>query len=76
MGSQTDTKTFKVRGITCVDCVTHIAESVRRLPGTQKVGGNLTQGTIKVTFEPDRVQPADIVKAIEGAGYSVEAAEA
>ncbi|MGQ0550346.1 MAG: heavy-metal-associated domain-containing protein [Armatimonadota bacterium] len=75
MASELQTKTIKVRGITCADCVTTIAGGVKRLPGTQKVSGNLTQSTVKVAFEPDKVSLEEIVKAIEGVGYPVERVE-
>ncbi len=64
-------RTFKVRGITCMDCVVHIAENVRRLPGTRKVSGNLTQGTVKVAYDPGAVSEVEIARAIEEAGYQV-----
>jgi len=75
MPSELQTRTIKVRGITCADCITHIAEGVRRLPGTRRISGNLTQGTVKVAFEPEQVSVEEIVRAIEGVGYPVERVE-
>jgi len=66
-----ETVTVRVGNITCMDCVTHIAEAVTRV-GAQKVSGNVTQRTVKVVYEPDRVDLAAIVRAIEAAGYRVE----
>ena len=65
------TKTFKVRGITCMDCVTHIAQNVRRLPGARKVSGNLTQSTVKVAYDPREASEEAVIRAIEEAGYQV-----
>ncbi len=76
MSTQLETKTFKVSGITCMDCVTHIADSVRQLAGARKISGNLTQNTVKVGFEPDKVSVEQIIQAIETAGYEVEGVEA
>lgn len=76
MGTPLETKIFKVGGITCQDCVTHIADNVLQLPGARKVSGNLTQRTVKVGFEADRLSIEQIVQAIEEAGYAVEAVEA
>ena len=73
--TELETRTFKVSGITCADCVLHIADSVRRLPGAHKVSGNLTQNTVKVRFEPDKVSVDTIIQAIERAGYKVDAVE-
>lgn len=75
VSSQLETKTFKVSGITCMDCVTHIANSVKRLPGARKISGNLTQNTVKVGFDPDKVSVEQIIQAIETAGYKVERIE-
>lgn len=70
-----ETKTFKVGGITCADCVTHIADRVRRLPGARRISGNLTQRTVRVGFDPSQVSVEQIVEAIEAAGYAVDAVE-
>jgi len=59
-----------------MDCVTHIANSVKRLPGARKISGNLTQNTVKVNFEPDKVSVEQIIQAIETAGYKVEGVKA
>ncbi len=75
MSTQLETKTFKVSGITCLDCVTHIANSVKQLPGARKISGNLTQNTVKVGFDPDVVSVEQIIQAIETAGYKVASIE-
>lgn len=75
MSPELETKIFRVGGITCADCVVHIAKSVKRLPGAQKISGNLTEDTVKVQFEPDKVSVEQIVQAIERAGYTVDAIE-
>lgn len=64
--------TFKVTDITCMDCVTHIARSIKQLPGAQKVSGNLSNKTVRVIYDPAQVQPSDIAEAIGKAGYTVE----
>lgn len=74
--AQVTTKTFRVSGMTCADCVAHIADSVMELQGARKVSGNLTQRTVKVGFDPERLSVEQIVQAIEGAGYAVDAVEA
>lgn len=76
MGTPLVTKVFRVTGITCHDCVTHIADNVLQLPGARKVSGSLARGTVKVGFEEDQLSIEEIVQAIEEAGYGVEAVEA
>lgn len=66
-----ETINLKVGNITCMDCVTHIAAAAKRV-GAQKVSGNVTQRTVKIVYEPVRVDLAAIIQAIEAAGYRVE----
>lgn len=73
VASEWTTKIIKVGGITCADCITHIAAGVRRLPGARRVSGNLDRGTVKVVFEEDKVSLGEILRAIEAVGYRVEA---
>lgn len=75
MGSELETRTFKVSGITCAHCVLHIADSVKQVPGARRVSGNLAANTVKVSFAPEGVSVKQIVQAIEGAGYRVDAIE-
>lgn len=75
MGTELETRTFKVGGITCAHCVLHIADSVKRLPGTRKVSGSLATNTVKVSFDPAGASVEEIAQAIESAGYAVDAAE-
>lgn len=63
--------TLKVGNITCMDCVSHMADAVKRV-GAQKVSGNVTQRTLRVVYEPDEVNLDAIIRAIEAAGYRVE----
>jgi copper ion binding protein len=76
MGEALETATLRVRGITCVDCVSRIATGLRRLPGVAKVTGNLERGSVKVVFDPGKVPVAEIVRAVEDTGYRVEGVEA
>jgi copper chaperone CopZ len=41
--------------------------------GAQEVSGHVTQRTVKVVYEPDRVALPVIVRAIEAAGHRVGA---
>jgi len=63
---------FKVPDITCMDCVSHIARRIKQLPGAQKISGNPTSKTVRVFYDPSRVQPPQIAEAIGKAGYTVE----
>jgi copper ion binding protein len=73
--SALQTRTIKVRGITCMDCVTRIAHGIRALPGVQRVSGNLDRGSVKVVFDAEQVPVEEILRAIERTGYAVEGIE-
>lgn len=59
---------FTVTGMTCSACSAHVEKAVRKLPGVQKADVNLLGGTMQVEYD-EPLSPADIVKAVEGAGY-------
>lgn len=65
------TRTIRVQGVTCPDCIATIAGSVKRLPGTRRVSGNVDRGLVTVAFEPGSVSVQDVAAAIEAAGYRV-----
>jgi copper chaperone CopZ len=67
----TVTRTIRVQGITCPDCIATIAASVKRLPETRMVSGNVDRGLVTVAFEPGSVSVQDVIAAIETAGYRV-----
>jgi copper chaperone CopZ len=70
-GIVVETVTLNVRSITCMACVEHIADAATRA-GAEKVSGNVTQRTVKVVYDPVRVELPTIVRAIEAAGYRVD----
>ncbi len=55
----------------CPSCATKVDTSLERLDGVLETALRPTTGTTTVTFDPDRVSRADIVRAIEGVGYAV-----
>lgn len=64
-------KTLRIGGMTCAACAVKIETSVRRLPGVIDCVSNYGNNTATVTYDSSRVSHAQIVKAIEKAGYTV-----
>ena len=60
---------FAVTGMTCSACSAHVEKAVRKLEGVQDVSVNLLQNSMQVSFQSDRVNPEQIVQAVERAGY-------
>jgi len=55
----------------CPSCVGKVDKSLARVEGVVETRLQPTTGTATVTYDPGRVSRADVVAAIEGAGYEV-----
>jgi copper chaperone CopZ len=61
-----DTLTFDVKGMTCDNCVHHVTEAIKNVPGVTTVEVSLSAKSAKVEGSPD---PAKVVAAVEEEGY-------
>ena len=66
------TVTIKVKGMMCAHCEKHVADAVKALPGVADCKADKDAASAVVTLSGE-VALADIVKAIEDAGYEAEA---
>ena len=55
----------------CPSCAGKVDTGLARLDGVVETDLRPTEGTVTVTYDPDRVNEADVVAAIEGVGYEV-----
>ena len=55
----------------CPSCAQKVDKSLQRVDGITNATLQPTTGTANVTYDPDRTSEADVVKAIEAAGYEV-----
>lgn len=62
----TDTLLFDVKGMTCDNCVQHVTNAVRDVPGVRDVKVELAANSARVEGDAD---PAKIIEAIEEEGY-------
>ena len=60
-----------VHGMTCTGCEQSIVGSVHKIEGVAEVQADFRQGKAVVRFDPRRVKPEAIRRAIEKAGYTV-----
>src|SRR3712207_2427709 len=65
------TITLPIAGMDCTSCAAHIEEAVSRLPGVHETQVLFAAERATVTFDADRVTPAQIKAAIDEAGYTV-----
>lgn len=69
------TSTFGVMGMMCASCVGTVEEAIKGLPGIDDVSVNLTTERARVVYDPSKVTPERITKAVEDAGYRVTVSE-
>ena len=60
-----------ITGMTCAACVRNVERAINRQPGILDVNVNLATEKASVTYLPGSVRRADLVKAVEDAGYGV-----
>ncbi len=61
---------FAIQGMSCASCVGRVERAIENVPGVSSASVNLASERAEVTFAGEPDTPA-VVKAIEGAGYSV-----
>lgn len=64
-----------ISGMTCALCVSHVERALKELPGVFNVVVNLATNKANLAYDPARVKPADMQRAIENAGYAVASSE-
>ncbi len=61
-----------VRGMSCASCVRHVEKALQGVSGVQEARVNLATSKASVECEAGKVQRADLVRAVQNAGYDVE----
>lgn len=64
-------KTFRVNGMTCMDCVKRIENALLELNGVKEAKVNLLESTVYTAFEEDIVSEMLLRTIIEDEGYTV-----
>jgi len=63
------TETLKVEGMVCDACVGHVTRALQGLGGVQAAQVSLEDKQAVVTYDPAKVQLAQMVEAIVEEGY-------
>ncbi|HCM90476.1 MULTISPECIES: heavy metal translocating P-type ATPase [Vagococcus] len=66
---ETSHKQYDIDGMTCASCAQTIEKVVGKLEGIKTVNVNLATEKMTVDYEEDKLSAADIVAAVENAGY-------
>ncbi len=65
-----NTVTISVQGMTCENCVRHVTEALRELPGVTGVEVALASGS--ATVQSDRpLERSELAHALDEAGYTL-----
>lgn len=62
-------KQFHISGMTCSACSSHVEKSVNKLEGMSQASVNLLTETMQADYDEEKLNPGDIIAAVEKAGY-------
>src|SRR5437764_14897842 len=62
-----------IEGMTCASCVNRIERFLRKTPGVESAAVNLATEVATIRYLPKLVGRAELVGAVEAAGYEVRA---
>jgi len=65
--------TLKVPGMGCGHCKAAVEGELNKLPGVENSDADVEKGTVAVRYEDAQVSTEQLKRAIEEAGYAVEA---
>jgi Cu2+-exporting ATPase len=65
---------YQVTGMGCAGCAATVEKVLRGLDGVSAARVNLADATALVTFDPRRLSPDDLKRAVRAAGYDLETA--
>ncbi len=61
---------FPVLGMTCAACTLRVEKALSHVPGVRETSVNLATSRASVAFDKRQATPSDLMKAVEGAGYT------
>jgi P-type Cu+ transporter len=70
--AKVETLDLNVTGMTCAACQANVQRALKRQPGVADAAVNLMTGQARVEFDPARIQPAQLVEAVENVGYGAD----
>jgi copper chaperone len=65
--------TLRITGMSCGNCVRHVTEALRGVPGVGAVEVVLAEARAKVVHDAARAPVAALIAAVEEAGYQAVA---
>ena len=69
LASPLEIVSFPVEGMTCASCVNRITRFLTKVEGVEEANVNLASESATVRYDPNQVTVADLVGAVDAAGY-------
>ena len=69
VAAETRTATLEVSGMTCAVCPLTVKAALKKQPGVSEANVDLKSKMAEVKFDPAKVQPAQLAKAVTDAGF-------
>lgn len=66
------TITYPVGGMSCAVCANTVEEVLNKTPGVAQAAVNFASHTVRTTYNPKQVQPAQLLAAVQAAGYELD----
>lgn len=66
------TEKYTITGMTCAACSSAVERVTRKLAGVEESNVNLTTGLLTITYDEDKLTPADIIAKVDRAGFGAE----
>src|SRR3954454_14982584 len=63
--------TLPVTGMTCASCASRIERGLKKVGGVENAQVNLANEQATIIYDPQQVQPHDLIAAVERTGYGV-----
>jgi P-type Cu+ transporter len=63
--------TLPITGMTCASCASRIERGLKKVAGVETAQVNLASEQATIAYDPQQVQPRDLVAAVEQSGYGV-----
>ena len=67
--SRTKTESFLVEGMTCSGCERTVSKVVGNLEGVESAQADFKESTVRVEYQPEKVNIEKIKSAVNGVGY-------
>ena len=66
---------FSITGMSCSACTARVEKAVAKLQGTEHVTVNLLTNSMQLAYDEEKLNPAEIIAAVERAGYGAAPAD-